>query len=140
MLSLSFWGNLLIALVVFIVALIFINRNKIRALRNFMADRVRRKAIPSLKAILPLIISTLQSNQADMFPLFRLRADLEALCLKSGVLFAEEQTALSTFLAKLSSVLAAFKTGAVDQQQLDDLILSGQRAIAELSEFSGSST
>ena len=138
MLSLSFWGNLLIAFVGFAVALIFINRNKIRAVRNFMADRVRRKAIPSLKAILPIIISTLHSNQADMFPLFRLRADLEALCLKSDVLFSEEQTALSIFLAKLSVVLTAFKSDSVDQQELDDLILSGQRAIAELSELKGS--
>lgn len=138
MLSLNFWVNLLLALIVFAIALIFINRNKIRAIRNFMADRIRRKAIPTLKAILPIIVSTLQSGQADMYPLFRLRADLETLCAKSDVLFAEERTALSTFLAKLSSVLTAFKTDSVIQQELDDLILSGQRAIAELSELKGS--
>lgn len=133
--SINFWANLFFAGILFVLALVFINRNKIQAIRNFMAARLRRKIAPKLNEILPVIVSSFSSDGSDMFPLFRLRADLEELCLKADVLFNEEQTALLEFLEKLSSVLTDFKTNSLIPRELDNLILSGQRASNELKEL-----
>ncbi|MDB4512099.1 hypothetical protein N9060_01415 [Arenicella sp.] len=132
--STNFWANLLLSIVVLSLALVFIKRSKIKTIRYFLAERLRRKALPKLKAILAMIEASLQSSQADMFPLFRLRADLETLCLKGDVLFDEERLALSEFLAKLSSSMSILTVNTEAQIALDELVLSGQRAINELSE------
>ena len=134
--SFNFWANLFIASTFFVLALLFINRNKIKAVRYFLASRLRAKVIPKLKSILPIIISSMQSEDENLFPLFRLRADLEAYCLKSDVLFDEERLALTEFLEGLSSLLTSYKNNKETiQTELGEVILSGQRAIIELSEL-----
>ena len=101
-----------------------------------MADRLRRKINPKIKMILPIISNSLNVAGSDLFPLFRLRADLEALCLKADILFYEERIVFTEFLTNLSSVLTIYKhNSVVHQSELDNVILSGQRVIVELSEL-----
>lgn len=104
-----------------------------------MAGRLRRKAIPKLKAILPMLTSTFSADSGDPFPLYRLRADLESICTRADVLYDSERLALVDFLAHLSTVMAGFKEGRENNDQIESLILIGQRAINELTEFQSSS-
>lgn len=138
--SSDFWLNLLLALLIFVSALTYINRSKIRFIREILAQRLRRRVLPRLQSILPMIVSAFNSKQPasekfTFFPLFRLRADLEALCLKSDVLFEIERMALSDFLVKLSPVVGKLEEGLAETEDIDELLLSGQRAINEISEL-----
>jgi len=135
-LSTDFWFSLILAAFIFVIALAFVNRSKIKTIRYFLADRLRRKITPKIKMILPIISNSLNRADSDLFPLFRLRADLEALCLKADILFYEERIVFTEFLTNLSSVLTIYKhNSVVHQSELDNVILSGQRVIVELSEL-----
>lgn len=133
--SSDFWINLILAMFVFTFALAFVNRSKINAIRSFMASRLRRKTRVKLEAISPIISSSLSVGETELFPMFRIRADLEALCVKADVLFDVEHRALADFLAELSYVISKFKSGSGTTEQIESLTLSCQRAINELSEF-----
>lgn len=100
-----------------------------------MANRLRHKTLPKLKAILPILSNSLNAQGDDLFPLFRLRADLEALCTSADLLYEVEHLALANFLAELSSVMSKFNAGLGTSKQIENLILSCQLAINELSEF-----
>ncbi len=120
---------------VFTLALTYVNRSKINTVRYYLATRLRRKTLLKLKAILPILSTSFNAQDEALFPLFRLRADLEGLCAKAGILYDVEHLALANFLTELSSVTAKFKAGLGTAEQIESLILSCQRAINELSEF-----
>jgi len=89
-LSLSFWVNLLLALMVFAVALLFINRSKFRFVQRLRAARLRGKIVPKMQAILPMVAASSRLDDSELFALFRLKADLEALSSRASVLYDVE--------------------------------------------------
>ncbi len=133
--SVDFWANLFLAFLVFCLGLLFVNRSKFEFVRKLQAAYLRNKLVPKLREILPMITSQLQSTEPDLFPLFRLKADIEALSAKSQSLFAEERAAITYFLAKLSTEIANFEAGTATARGLEELVLSGQRAVHELVEL-----
>jgi len=142
MLSFQFWFKLFFAILVFIFALLFVNRSKIHFIQRLRASRLRDKIAPKMQAILPIISTSLNAEQADLFPLFKLRADLEDLVLKADVLFDVERLALIEFLTKLSvqigkfeAVSAPLESHSKTREGVNDLMLSGQRVIKELTEL-----
>jgi len=134
-LSADFWINLLVALSVFLIGIGFINRSKIEFIRKIRARYLRSKIIPKIQALLPIIAQQLQSDEPDLFPIFRLKADLESVASRSQSLFFEEREAVNYFLATLSSEIARFEAGNSTDYGIDELVLSGQRAITELVEL-----
>lgn len=133
--SLDFWVKLFFALILFVLGLLFINRSKFEFVRKLQAKYLRNRLIPKLKEILPLISTQLQSAEPNLFPLFRLKADIEVLSAKSHSLFAEERTAIANFLANLSTEIANFEAGVSTTKDLEELVLSGQRTVNELVEL-----
>lgn len=133
--SVQFWINFAVAVVVLILALLFVNRSKFLFIQRLRATWLRKKIIPKMKAILPLISDVLQADQVNIFPLFKLRADLEALVLKSDALFEVERNALIEFLQKLSLQISDIETSSISNNNIEELILSGERTIVELSEL-----
>lgn len=137
--SLSFWVNLVLALMVFAGALLFINRSKFRFVQRLRAARLRDKIVPKMQAILPMVVAPLPIEAADLFPLFRLKADLEALSSRASVLYEVEQHTLANFLAKLSTHIARVEAGVTEdalfKKNVEDLVLSGQRVIIEVTEL-----
>lgn len=135
--SADFWVNLTLALLVFMMGLLFVNRSKFEFVRKLQAAYLRSKLEPKLREILPVISAQFQLPDANLFPIFRLKADIELLVRKSNSLFREERDAINNFLARLSRGIASFEAGKLSNSELEELILSGQRAINELSELGG---
>jgi len=134
--SFSFWFDLLLAVLLFAAAIVFIHQYKYGAIRDFRARRLRGKLIPKLQALLGLIVSG-DSEQIsdDQFVLFRARADVEALISQSSVLFDEERVVLADFMASLSAYLVKKESGMASTYDLEDAVLAGQRATIELTEI-----
>lgn len=76
----------------------------------------------------------LNAEQPNLFKLFRIRADTEALVLQASVLFNHERIALADFMAMLSAVIAKYENGVATTANIEDVVLAGQRAIIELKE------
>ena len=140
--SAQFWFKLLLALLIFLIALLFVNRSKFHVIQRLRASRLRSQLIPKMQAILPIISVSLNAEKVDLFPLFKLRADLEDMVLKANVLFDVEYLGLIDFLTKLSQQIGEFESNtealgnfSKDQEGIDDLILCGQRVIKELTEL-----
>ena len=134
--SLQFWLKLFLSLLVLLVALIYINRSKIRFIQKIRAARLRSKLISQATAILPVINATLRAENADLFTLFKLRANLEALAKKSALLFDVERVALTEFLTLLSKKIAEYDSIGAAPVDTSDLTLLAQRTIRELTELS----
>jgi len=134
--SFSFWFDLLLAVLLFAAAIVFIHQYKYGAIRDFRARRLRGKLIPKLQALLGLIVSG-DSEQIsdDQFVLFRARADVEALISQSSVLFDEERVVLADFMTSLSAYLVKKESGMASTYDLEDAVLAGQRATIELTEI-----
>lgn len=132
--SVTFWIDLLVALLIFLTAIVFVHQYKHGVIRDFRARRLRRKLVPRLQALLPIVIAKFDAEQPYLFQLFSLRADVESLVLQSSVLFDHERTALSEFMAMLSAVIAKYENGVATETNIEDVVLAGQRAIIELKE------
>jgi len=134
--SLSFWFDLLLAVIVFAGAILFIHQYRYGAIRNFRARRLREKLIPKLQTLMTLVAGDLNEQASgDPFSLFRARADVEALILQSSLLFVEERVVLADFMANLSTYLAKKELGVVSATDLEETMLAGQRATIELTEI-----
>lgn len=136
MLSLQFWINLFIAFLVLVFALVAINHSKISFIRKIRASRLRARALQSMNAILPVIRNAFSHSEADLFPMFKLRADLELVARKADLLFDVEKRELQTFLTLLSSCVSHYESGVVTKQEVGDVVLLAQRVIREMSELS----
>jgi len=134
--SFSFWFDLLLAVLLFAAAIVFIHQYKYGAIRDFRARRLRGKLIPKLQVLLGFIASG-DSEQIsdDQFVLFRARADVEALISQSSVLFDEERVVLADFMVSLSAYLVKKESGMASTYDLEDAVLAGQRATIELTEI-----
>lgn len=84
---------------------------------------------------MPVLTAELSSGQANLFPIFRLRADLEALMQKGHLLFSNEHRHVSDFLARLSGLLARHDAGLTTAADIDEVALIGERAVLELTEI-----
>lgn len=139
--SFSFWFDLLLAVLLFAGAIVFIHHYRYGAIRDFRARRLRSKIIPKLQALLTAItdhrssISGSEQANIDQFLLFRARADVEALISQSAVLFSEERVVLADFMVSLSAYLTKKESGVASTTDLENTILAGQRATVELTEI-----
>jgi len=134
-LSSQFWTQLVLAVSALVATVVFIDQYKRGVFKTFRAKILRRKLTSGLKSLLPVIVRELQSEQANLFAIFRLRADLEALMKKGHLLFSDERRQVSSFLAKLSNLLAKYDADQMTDTDLDETVLLGQRAILELTEI-----
>ena len=133
--SFQFWVNLSLALCFLLAAVLFINRTKVQFIRRIMASRLRQKILPRMEAVLAVISQGYHSPESETYPLFKLKADLEACVLKADVLFDIERTTLADFLTKLSAYIAYNEFQSVSNDKFDDLILCGQRVVNEINEL-----
>lgn len=134
-LSNQFWVQFSLALFVLTATVVFIDQYKRGIFRTFRAKLLRRKLAALLTSLLPVIVNELSREQADLFAIFRLRADVELLMKKGYLLFSEERFLVSDFLARLSSLLAKYDARLVTANDVDEITLAGQRAILELTEI-----
>jgi len=100
-----------------------------------MASRLRLKILPTLDAIIRVMNSDLRSQSNELFPLFKLKADLESYALKSNLLFDVERIALAEFLTDLSTQIAKYEASGLESKQVDELVLRAQRAHREVNEL-----
>lgn len=133
--SFQFWVNLFLSFCVLLFAVGFINRSKIHFIRRIMASRLRIKILPAMDAIIPVINASFRRDGGELFPLFKLKADLESFALKADVLFDVERNALAQFLTQLSTQIARFEAGTLESNDVDELVLSGQRVMREVKEL-----
>ena len=131
----QFWVQFSLALFVLAATVVFIDQYKRGIFRTFRAKLLRRKLVALLTSLLPVVVNELPRDQADLFAIFRLRADVEMLMNKGYLLFSEERFLVSDFLAKLSSLLAKYDAKQVTKMDVDEIALAGQRAILELTEI-----
>jgi len=133
--SVNFWVDLLIAILAFLCAIVFVHQYKHGLIRNFRAKRFRRKLVSKLQELVPIATGTFTGSQPDLMYLFRIRADIEELLLQGSVLFNEERKALADFMAMLSAVTVKYETGLATPNNIEDVVLVGQRTINELTEI-----
>lgn len=88
-----------------------------------------------MDAIIPVINASFRAHDSELFPLFKLKADLESLALKSDVLFDVESHALAEFLTTLSTLISRFEAGLLESNDVDNLLLIGQRVMREVKEL-----
>lgn len=131
----QFWVQFSLALLLLTTTVVFIDQYKRGIFRTFRAKLLRRNLAALLTSLLPVIVNELPHDQADLFAIFRLRADLEALMKKGYLLFSEERFLVSDFLARLSRLLAKYDAKQVTEDDVDEIALAGQRAILELTEI-----
>jgi len=133
--SIQFWVNLFIAFCILLCAVVYINRSKIHFIRKLMAGRLRQKILPRMNALLTILVNGYQSDGDEKFTLYKLKADLESDVLKADVLFEVERITLTEFLTNLSTYIAHYESEQSSVIQIEDLILTGQRAINEINEL-----
>ncbi len=136
MFSLHFWANLLLAFVVLAIALLAINHSKISFIRKIRASRLRARALSLMQTITPMIGEVLSRADSNLFPLFKLRANLELVARKADLLFDIEQQELSGFLTVLSTCVARYESGILTRQEQSELSLAAERVIREMTELS----
>jgi len=135
-LSFQFWLKLVLSFLVLFAALIYINRSKIRFIQKIRTARLRAKLISHVSAIEPVIKATLRVENADLLPLFKLRANLENYASKSALLFDIERVTLTEFLTLLSKRIAEYDSNGALPVDTDNLVLLAQRTARELTELS----
>lgn len=133
--SVNFWIDLLIAILAFLCAILFVHQYKHGLIRDFRAKRLRRKLVSNLQELMPIAADTFTGRQPSMMPLFRIRADIDALLIQGTVLFNEERKALADFMAMLSAVTVKYEAGLATANNIEDVVLAGQRTINELNEI-----
>ena len=136
LLSLHFWFKLLLAFVVLVISLVYINRSKIRFIQKIRVARLRSKLISELNAIEPVIGATLKAPGSDLLPLFKMRASLEFYASKTNSLFDIEKDSLTQFLVVLSKCIAQYDMNNSMPVDTQDLMLLAQRTKRELTELS----
>ena len=135
-----FWFKLIFALVLLGMLVIGIHQYKHGAFRRLRARWLRNKLIPLLTDLVnelggPIFASLQAQQTPDLYRLFRLRANLEYLHTKTGILYPDERERTAHFLAAISSLVARIDQQQVTQHDLDETILRGQRAVLEITEL-----
>ncbi len=142
--SASFWIKLASALTLFIMAIMAVQLHKSELIRNLRARFLRRKIVPMVQSMLPLIVEEARNSlksEADSkqlggrYELMRLRADLEAMFRQAKPLFDQERNTIAEFLQRLSALGTQLDSASIVQQDLENTLLLGQRIVHELTEI-----
>lgn len=140
--SLNFWIKLISALSLFVLAIGSVQLYKSELVRDLRARFLRRKIVPKVQALIPLIVDQAkfaQHNDTERlggnYDLMRIRADLEALFLQAKPLFDQERVAFAELLSKLSVLSRQIEQGDIERLDFENTILVGQRVIHELTEI-----
>ncbi len=140
--SLNFWLKLSSAFFLFGMAIAAVQLYKSELVRDFRARRLRRKIVPLVQSLLPLVVQ--QAAQAEQdngallggsYDLMRHRADLESLYRQAKPLFDQERETIAELLSRLASLSKQFDHGATVRADLENAVLLGQRVVQELSEI-----
>lgn len=139
--STAFWIELLLALLAFAGAIVFVLKFKENLQRRAKAKQLRKILIPELQAVLPALAAQLFPNElgADSYrsnseAIGRFNDGLKQLLEQSVVMFAEERAALSAFSSGLELLLPSLQSGELARNATDELVLLGQRAVHEMVE------
>lgn len=142
--SASFWIKLISALTLFVMAIMAVQLYKSELVRNLRARFLRRKIVPMVQSMLPLIVDEARDrvqSEADSirlggsYELMRLRADLEAVFRQAKPLFDQERDTIAEFLQRLSALGRQFDNASVIRQDVENAVLLGQRVVHELTEI-----
>ncbi|MBX2849219.1 MAG: hypothetical protein KTR16_12910 [Acidiferrobacterales bacterium] len=137
--STQFWITLTSALVLFAIAIVAVQIFKSGLIRDLRARSLRRKIVPLVQSMLPMIVEQARVVEATQlggnYDLMRGRATLEALHQRSKPLFDEERTTIAQFLQSLSRLTPQFDQQEVVRVDLENTVLLGQRVVHELTEI-----
>ncbi len=139
--SVNFWVSFVSAIVLFGLALAALNLHKSELVRNFRARRLRRRIVPMVQGMLPLIADYAKpttgalEQSPDDYRLMRYRADLEAVYQQSQPLFDQERVSIAEFLSSLSTLAVQFNQNKLAPSNVENSVLIGQRIVQELTEI-----
>lgn len=139
--SVHFWVTLASAMTLFLFAICLVQLYKSEHIRDLRARFLRRKIVPKVQRMLPLLLNHKRELTSDDegvafdYELSSLRADLETLYAQSASLFNQERQNIAQFLAGLSFIVAQSNRRQLDLKEVDGVILVGQRIVQELSEI-----
>ncbi len=140
--SVNFWIKLTSALVLFGLAIASVQLYKSELIRDLRARFLRRKIVPLVQRILPLLVSQAKELQmtdskllGGSYDLMRHRADLEGLYQQTKPLFDQERNTIAEFLSRLSQCGRQVDQGHIERIDLENTVLLGQRVIHELTEI-----
>ena len=153
--SSNFWFELTLALLLLGSGIGLVHQYKFGSIRRLRATWLRRSILQTLDQLLSELTTPAQSNasagfspngfssdhfssdyfSSDYFAVFRLRADIEQDYQRADVLFEEERVVLADFLSAISGLIARAESGFDTSQDLEKAILSGQRAVLEITEI-----
>lgn len=126
------------------MAIVAVQLYKSELIRDIRARFLRRKIVPLVQSMLPLIVEQARSSvyaEQDAkllggnYELMRLRADLEVLFQQAKPLFDQERETIAEYLQRLSSLGVQFDNASVERQDLENAVLLGQRVVHELTEI-----
>lgn len=139
--SFNFWFNLVLALLLFGLAVLTVQAYKSEMLRGFRARFLRRRIVPVTQTIMSQLLVSARSDAAGTtllggsYELMRARADLESLYRRSKPLFQQERQGIALFLEGLSKVSRQMEQQQNSRQDLEETVLRGQRVVHELTEL-----
>ena len=140
--SSDFWVKLISAFVLFALGVVAIQLYKSELVRDLRARFLRRKIVPLVQALLPMVAQQISAAQSDeinqnhgQYEFMGYRADLEALYAQAKPLFDQERETIRGFLERLSALSVQLDHGEVDRILHENTVLLGQRVIQELTEI-----
>lgn len=139
--SVHFWVTLVSAITLFVFAICAVQLYKSELIRDLRARFLRRKIVPKVQRMLPLLLNHKRELISDDeviafdYELSSLRADLEGLYAQSASLFNQERQNIAQFLAGLSFIVAQSNRRQLESKEVDSVILVGQRIVQELTEI-----
>lgn len=125
-------------MVLFGFAILAVQLYKSELIRDIRARFLRRKLVPKVRAVLPLLLQqAAQPATAETidYEVRALRADLESLFGHAKPLFNQERDNLAKFLVGLSYLSAQQGRDQLTPADAQDVVLLGQRVVQELTEI-----
>ncbi|GAA6139230.1 hypothetical protein NBRC116583_29770 [Arenicella sp. 4NH20-0111] len=140
--SVNFWIKLISALSLFALALGSVHLYKSELVRDLRARFLRRKIVPKVKQMIPLIVEQAKDAQngndqwlGGNYELMRSRADLEVLYQQAKPLFDQERETIAELLTRLSNLTRQLEQGELDRLSFENTVLIAQRVVQELTEI-----
>ena len=137
--TLNFWLELIAIVLLFALVIYVMPRIRNYSLRKQQAINLRVRISERINGSLPIIASVLTSvdptgdtntGNALEFALQRLKA----LMTESSVLYSDESERVQRFIDAMGAVMVDLESGGSRRDDVEDLLLSGQRILLDLKE------
>lgn len=135
-LSLDFWLELLTIVLVFGVIIYCMPYIRNYSLHKGQAINLRKRISERIKDSLPVIMALNgQMGLAVQFaPLTFSLQRLKALMTESSVLYSDERERVQRFIEAMEVVINALESGRSRPEEVEELVLQGQRILLDLKE------